>query len=177
MITLATLKAWGLAASILATDGKAHLADAVLDGMAVAAQANPIIASDDGRKTTMAYEVSLARFETGGTMALNPHGSNDGGNSHCWAQIYLPNGAKTLEGWSGPELRADPLKCATVAVRIIKASVSDRRAPADCPLCIYARGFRWLNSPAVLAEARDLSRHRVDLAKRLLREVPWKDSE
>lgn len=177
MISLASLKSWGLAASLLASNQHAKLKDTVVEGMAQAALANPIVATDDGIRAMMSYEVSIAWFETGGSLELNPHGPNDGGTSHCWAQINLPNHSKTAEGWTGEELRADPLKCATVAVRIIKASVSNRAAPADCPLCIYARGFRWAHDEKVLAEAQELSKHRTDLARRLLREVPWREEE
>ena len=122
-------------------------------------------------KTTLAYEVSLAWFE--GHNELAPHGSNDGGESFCWAQVNLPRGARTLEGWSGAELKQDPLKCATVAVRILKSSVTAPKAPADCPLCVYARGYRWLGDASVLAEAKRLSGNRVDLARRLLRVVSF----
>lgn len=172
MISLGALKAWGLAASIAASHHTKHLSDRVLEGMGQAALDNPITATDDGVRTTMAYEVALAWFE-GHNEDGQPHGSNDGGNSFCWAQINLPHGARTHEGWTGHDLVNDPLKCATVAVRIIKQSATDTRAPIDCPLCIYARGYRWVGDPKVLAEARSLSAHRAALARRLLREVPW----
>lgn len=173
MILKAPLTAWILAASVLSSGGARKLQEPVAEAMADAAIAGAD-GSDDLARTLASFEVSLAWHE--GSNEQNPHGPNDGGHSHCWAQIYLATPAtRTLEGWTGAELRADPAKCATVAVRILKSSISDRRAPLDCPLCIYARGFRWLGDPAVLLEARHLSKTRTDLARRLLREVPWSD--
>lgn len=174
MVTIASLKAWGLAASLLASNHHARLSDAVLTGMARAAIARPITASDEGIRVMMGYEVALAWFE-GHNQDGQPHGSNDGGDSFCWAQINLPHGARTFDGWTGRDLVQDPDKCAMAAALIIRSSVSDRRAPADCPLCIYARGFRWVGNDAILREARGLSKHRADLARRLLREVPWRE--
>ena len=169
MITLASLKAWGLAASIYATGGHAHLSDAVLDGMATAALTDPIIPGDDESvKALMRIEVALAFFETGAQMTNDPSGPNDGGQSHCWAQIYLPNGARTREGWTGAELRHDPLKCAKVAVRLIKASLLASPDCSQCGLTVYARGRDT-------EEGRRLSRTRMGLAQRLGTEVPWKD--
>lgn len=113
-----------------------------------------------------AVEVALAFYETGGQLTNDPHGPNDGGQSHCWAQIYLPNGQKTAEGWTGAELRADPKKCATVAVRLIKQSFERSPACEGCGLTVYARGR---DTP----DGRRLSRTRMNLAHRLVSEVPW----
>lgn len=140
--------------------------------MATAALDRPISDTDDGVKTMMGYEVALAWMEGGNhdgqPPRLGPHADNDGGNSYCWAQIYLPNGAKTWDGWTGKDLVEDPVKCAKAAALIIKYSVS--HGPVDCPLCLYARG-------RVTEEARRLSKHRTDLANRLLHEVLWKQEE
>jgi hypothetical protein len=169
-ITKAALIAWGLAASDVASNHVRHLKEDVVEGMADASLANPITDSDEGVRLMMAYEVSIAWNEAHNE--LDPRGSNDGGASHCFGQIYLPNGARTLEGWTGAELRADARKCAIVVARLVKSSASDRRAPENCPLCIYARGFRWMGNPEVMLEARRLSDVRTSLAKRLFRDVP-----
>lgn len=161
MITKAQLVAFGLAASSLASGGRSHLSSRVLSAMADEALAAPLALGDDGVRLTMAVEVSLAWFE--GSNQANPRGSNDGGASHCWGQIYLPGGARTKEGWTGAELRADPGKCAAVVVRIVKESVE--KGPVDCPLCLYARG-------RVTPEARRLSKMRWELARKIAREVP-----
>lgn len=169
-ITITSLKAWGLAASILASHGQRHLSDAVLTGMATAAIERPLVNNDDGTRTMMAYEVALAWHE-GSNSDGQPHGSNDGGNSFCWAQINLPNNQHTWDGWSGKDLVEDPLKCAKAAALIIKYSAS--HGPVDCPLCMYARGPRGLPGQPAHVDAARLSATRVELAKRLLREVPW----
>ncbi len=166
MVTIAVLKAWGLAASLVVTNNTHHLSDQVLDGMAQAALANPIIVTDESVKTMMGIEVAIAAYETGRQMVLDPSGSNDGGNSHCWAQIYLPNGGRTLEGWSGADLRHDPLKCAKVAVRLIKGSLLASPSCNECGLTVYARGRDT-------EEGRSLSKNRMSLAHKLLRDVPW----
>lgn len=161
MMTKMALVAWGLTASVVASNGARKLSSTVLSAMADAALANPVPVADgeDGPLTTMAYEVALAWLEG----ANNGGAIGDGHNSYCWGQIYLPNGARTREGWSGPELVSDPLKCANVVVRIVHTSIA--MGPKDCELCLYARG-------RVTPEARRISGHRVDLARKLLSTVP-----
>ena len=159
MIARMALIAWGLAASVVASDGQRNLSSSVLGAMADAALANPITDSDDGVRATMAYEVALAWLEG----SNDAKAIGDGRNSFCWGQIYLPNHARTREGWLGAELVAEPVKCATVVVRLVKASIT--AGPIDCPLCLYARG-------RVTDEARRLSHHRGGLAEKLLRLVP-----
>lgn len=167
MISITALKAWGLTASLLASNNVIHLKDDVLEGMAHWAINDPIIVNDDQSiKTMMAIEVGIAWWE--GSNRLNPAGSNDGGNSHCWAQIYLPNNARTREGYTGQELRTDPMKCAKVAVRIIKQSLAASPTCTECGLTFYARGR---DTP----EGREKSRQRMGTAHKLLREVPWKE--
>ncbi|HEY1957311.1 MAG TPA: hypothetical protein VGH28_16945 [Polyangiaceae bacterium] len=158
------LVAWGLTASLVASNGARKLSSTVLSAMADAALANPVVEGDEGPLVTMGYEVALAWLEG----SNNVGAIGDGHNSYCWGQIYLPNGAHTREGYSGPELVSDPLKCANVVVRIVHTSME--MGPKDCELCLYARG-------RVTAEARRISKHRVDLAKRLLSTVPQPNVE
>ena len=158
------LVAWGLAASLVASNGARKLSSSVLAAMADAALANPVVDGEDGPRVTMGYEVALAWFEG----ANDGRAIGDGHNSYCWGQIYLPNGARTKEGWSGPELVSDPLKCANVVVRIVHTSIA--QGPSDCELCLYARG-------RVTPEARRISKHRVDLVKKLLSTVPMPDGQ
>jgi hypothetical protein len=163
-VTAATLAAFAVAASIVASGGARKLTAPVADAMAQAALENPILANDErSARVLVAIEVALAWHE--GSNQLNPAGSNDGGNSHCWAQVYLPNGARTREGWTGAELRSDPKKCATVAVRLIKASLAASPTCDLCGLVVYARGR---DTP----EGRRLSAVRMGLARRLLEVEP-----
>lgn len=155
------LAAWIVRASTHASGGSRHLSQPVADAMAGAALADSDV---NEARAIASIEVSLAWFETGGQLVNDPRGPNDGGQSNCWAQIYLPNHARTTEGWTGAELRADPKKCATVAVRMIKASLARSPSCNYCGLTIYARGRDT-------EEGRRLSRVRLALAERLLREV------
>ena len=161
MIARSALTAWIVAASLVASSGARKLSERVAQAMA-----DEAIAAADGNDAVAlslsSIEVSLAWFEGGNE--LSPHGSNDHGQSACWAQIYLPNGARTLEGWTASELRSDPQKCAHVAVRLIRASISASPTCDGCALTIYARGRDT-------AEGRRLSRVRMALARRLLAEV------
>ncbi len=165
-MTVATLTAWIIAASLVASGGARKLTVAVAEGMAEAAMATRFVDADERPIYALAaIEVSLAWFETGGQLELDPRGSNDNGASHCWAQVYLPNGGRTAEGWTGAELRRDPKKCATVAVRLIKASMLASPACEGCALTVYARGRDT-------AEGRALSQRRMALAKKLVTDTP-----
>jgi hypothetical protein len=166
-MTLTSLAAWIIAASSFASGNVRHLSQPVADAMAEAAMATRLVDADDRPILALAaVEVALAWYETGGQLALDPAGPNDGGASHCWAQIYLPHGARTAEGWTGQELRRDPRKCATVAVRLIRASFLASPACDLCGLTVYARGR---DTP----EGRALSATRVGMAKRLVAAVPY----
>ena len=159
MMTKLALIAWGLTASLVASNGARKLSSTVLAAMADAALENPLVEGDDGPRLTMGYEVAIAWFESaniGGAIG-------DGHSSYCWGQIYLPNGARTREGYSGDDLVNDAGKCAKVVVRIVKTSM--QLGPSDCELCFYARGR---DTP----EARRISKHRTDLVHKLLDTVP-----
>lgn len=160
-ITRGELSEWIVRASDRASGGARHLSQPVAEAMADAALAH----ADTNEALAMAsIEVAIAWFETGGQLVNDPAGSNDHGASACWAQIYLPHNARTEEGWTGGELRADPKKCATVAVRLVRASIASSPSCDGCELTVYARGRDT-------AEGRRLSRVRMALARRLLSEV------
>lgn len=158
------LSAWIVRASLHASGGARRVTQPVADAMADAAIENPIIRESHSIYAIAAIEVALAWFETGGQLVNDPTGSNDHGASACWAQIYLPHGARTVEGWTAGDLRADPKKCATAAVRLIKASLASSPSCNACGLTVYARGRDT-------EEGRRLSRSRLALAEKLLREV------
>jgi len=119
----------------------------------------------------MSIEVSLAWHESANMQ--DPRGSgignSDHGQSWCWGQIYLPGGGRTREGWTGPELAREPIKCARAVVRIVKASLSASPTCNECGLVVYARGRDT-------EEGRRLSVSRMSLAHRLMREVPWAEA-
>lgn len=86
----------------------------------------------------------------------------DHGGSFCWAQIHLPRGAKTAEGWSGADLVEDPSKCATVALRTLRASFARcARLPMERRLAAYARGFCESESGQRISRDRDFVRRRM----------------
>lgn len=152
-----TLAQWIVAASLVASSGQRRISDKVAEAMAWAA---------DGDRDLAAVEVSLAWFEAANLQ--DPRGSgignSDHGQSWCWGQVYLPGGGRTREGWTGPELAADPKKCAAVVVRLVRASFLASPGCDLCGLVVYARGRDT-------EEGRRLSRARMALARRLVEEV------
>lgn len=153
-----TLSQWIMAASAVASSGQRHLSQRVADAMATAA---------DGDYAMAAIEVSLAWFE--GANLQDPRGSgignSDHGQSWCWGQVYLPGNGRTVEGWTGPQLAEDPLKCARVVVRLVKQSMLASPACDGCGLTVYAKGH---DTPI----GRQQSQARMALARRILTEVP-----
>lgn len=122
----------------------------------------PLFADDpDKRRTSALYVAVLFRESSFDNTAIG-----DGGNSHCAGQVYLPNGAKTREGWSGADLREDATKCLAVVSRMLRASITACRTyPSETRLSVYARGR------CDSAEGQRLSRDRMALAARLVRDV------
>lgn len=166
-MTLQTLTAWIVAASLLASNNTRKLSEPVASAMAEAAMSTRTIDGDLRPVLALAaVEVAIAWYETGGQLTNDPRGSNDSGQSACWAQIYMPGNTRTAEGWSRSDLRADPKKCATVAVRLIRASFLASPACEGCGLTVYARGR---DTP----DGRRLSQTRMRLAHRLVDEVTF----
>lgn len=152
-----------LAASLLLSGNARALPEAFVRAIAEQSIANPLTQDADGPRFTAAVLVALAWAEG----ANNPRAVGDGGHSYCALQVYLPNGARTADGWTGQELLDEPDKCVRAALRILRYSVA--RGPESCPLCLYARGPRGLTDRH--AEAQRLSNYRMGLARRVLREV------
>ncbi len=147
-----------LAAATLAP-GRDHqaLADAI--AAHVTAQ-EPLFKDDVDRKRSAAFLTAIAFRES----SFRNDAVGDKGQSHCAFQVHLPGGQRTAEGWTGAELREDPAKCVTVAARILRDSM--RWCPRH-PLAIYASGPGGCEN----ARAQRLSRDRMDLAAKLVREV------
>jgi hypothetical protein len=121
----------------------------------------PLFKEDGDRRKTAALVVAVAFRE--GSLRANVVGDfvNGAPTSWCTAQINLSPGQKTLEGWTGPELRDDPEKCITVSLRMLRQSV---RIDPENPIAFYARGPGWKSDAA-----RRISRDRMALARRLLK--------
>jgi len=153
-----TVAAFVLAASAILVPNRDH---AALDA-AITARVDaelPLFKDDADKRKTAALLVSISFRES----SLRNDAIGDKGQSSCAFQIYLPSAQKTREGWSGPELRDDPIKCVTVAMRLLRESF---RVDARNPVAFYARGPRW-QAP----EARRISADRMALARRLLAQV------
>lgn len=118
----------------------------------------PLFSLDEDQSLTGSVFVALLFRES----TLDNGAIGDKGTSHCAGQIHLPGGARTAEGWSGEDLRADPSRCLAVVSRMLRASFSACRAlPFEERLAVYARGS--CNS----LEGRRISRDRMRLAARI----------
>lgn len=123
----------------------------------------PLFVGDESRLKTSALLVSVAWRE--GSLGGHVEGDHIDGKptSFCTMQVNLSPGARTREGWTGPELRDDPAKCVAVGFRMLRESI---HVDPKNPVSFYARGPRWQT-----AEARRISRDRMALAMRLVRDV------
>lgn len=149
-----------LSASLLLSGGTRSLPESFARAIANNAAAEPIV----DERVTAAYLVALTWAEG----ANNPRAIGDGGHSYCALQIYLPNGARTAEGWTGQELLDDADKCVRAGLHILRYSIL--HGPESCPLCLYARGPRGLTDRR--AEAQRLNDYRAGLARRVLATFP-----
>jgi hypothetical protein len=141
----------------------------IAEAVATAASEKPLFAGADGDKKSAALMLGISRYESGNRQVPGdckglPPGDLDCGNdaklrsrgldpeqhkpqSFCFMQVHLPNGSRTVEGWSGADLLTDPLKCARAAREIIRVSI--KTSPNDEPLLRYAGGnhnaakLRW----------------------------------
>jgi len=114
-----------------------------------------LIPGDDDKTQTAALLVAVAYRES----TLSNDAIGDNGTSHCAFQINLPGTARTIEGWSGSDLRSDPSKCVGVAFRML---VQSARIDPRAPIAFYARGPRWKGDVA-----QRISRDRVALSRRI----------
>ncbi len=160
---MSTLLSWVLAASAMMVPGRSHepLAEAIV---ARTLAEPPLFRGDDDRKKTASLLVAIGFRES--TLRPDAVGDMKRGQptSFCAFQIHLPWGAKTPEGWSGPELASDPEKCVTVALRMIRESM---RICPEYPLAFYAEGPNGCTSK----RAQAISRDRLAIAQHLVRSV------
>jgi len=165
-------------ASLVASGGLKPVPLAYAGALADEATASPIFVGPDGAERTAALALALSWMEGGNNPAAIgdckiPYPENDGKwhpcttdripQSFCALQVHLPGGSHTAEGWSSADLLTDPVKCVRAGLRIAKVSiVAD--PTGSCPLCMYAGG-------AVNTVTRRLSENRMQLAKKLLKEI------
>jgi hypothetical protein len=162
------LAKWILAAALHLSPNRNHdqLADAV--SKVIAAQ-GPLFQNDTNNQKTAALMLSVAFRE--GSLLPGIKGDKDKrGNftSFCTAQIHLPGGAKTLEGWTGDELADDFEKCFTVQHRMLKESM---RVCPKHPIAFYAEGKN--SETCESNRAQRISNDRMWLAGNLVKKVEW----
>ncbi len=119
-----------------------------------------LFTNDENRHRSAALVVAVAFRE--GSLGTRVEGDIRNGKpiSYCTMQIAVGSG-RTPEGWTGPELRDDPVKCVTVGVRMLRTSM---RICPSAPLAFYAEGPNGCTSE----RAKRISRDRMALAKRVL---------
>ena len=163
---MSTLFAWVVAASTLLAPARQHdVRDPLAEAIASRAEAEaPLFKGDDDRRRTTALLVAIAFRES--SLRADAVGDHVAGKptSFCAFQLHLPWGAKTAEGWTGADLVEDPEKCVTAAMRLLRESM---QACPSAPLAWYAAGPSGCES----ARAQRISRDRVSLAQRLVRDV------
>ena len=160
---MSILLAWVVAASALLAPARQH--DPLAAAIAASAEAEaPLFKGDDDRLRTSALLVAIAFRES--SLRADAVGDHVAGQptSFCAFQIHLPFGAKTADGWTGADLVEDPQRCVTAAIRMLRESM--RMCPAF-PLAFYAAGPAGCEN----ARAQRISRDRLAIAQRLLRDV------
>lgn len=167
------LLAWLLAAMSHLAPNRDHqrLADAVY---MVVSREQPLFKNDPLKLRTASLMTAVLFRE--GSLRVDIKGDKDKAGhytSFCPAQINLPYGAKTLEGWTGEDLVEDPEKCVAVEYRMLKQSV--RMCPKH-PVAYYAEGNDPVKTCAS-TRAQRISNDRMFLAGRLVKEVKFPEPE
>lgn len=127
----------------------------------------PLFKDDNDKLRTAALMVSVA-FREGSLQADIKGDKNKQGQftSFCTFQVHVPPGTKTVEGWTGEELAADPEKCVAAALRLMRESV--RMCPKH-PVAFYAEGKTIETCDS--QRAQRISNDRMALARRLIKET------
>ncbi|MDB4944402.1 MAG: hypothetical protein JWP97_3936 [Labilithrix sp.] len=162
-ISMSALLTWVVAASSLLAPAHPH--DQLAEAIATRATAEaPLFKGDEDRLKTSALLVAIAFRES--SLRANAVGDHVAGKptSFCAFQIHVPGGARTADGWTGPELAEDPDKCVTTALHMLRESM--QKCPAH-PLAFYASGPSGCDN----ARAQRISRDRLAIAQRLIRDV------
>lgn len=150
-----TLSVWVLAAMTSLAPGRDHtaLADAIVT---VAEERAPLFVGDADRQRTAALMVAVAFRES----SFRNDAIGDKGRARCAFQL-----------WAAPrEVLTDPLLCTRIAHERLAESMTI--CGSKNPLGIYAAGPKGCKSE----KAKRISRDRIALAKRLVRDVVGGDS-
>lgn len=104
-----------------------------------------------GDERTIATLAAILKFESDFRMdAIGDHGM-----SVCGAQILLPPGTKTPEGWTRELLLSEPVLCVRRSLAMVKESLAVCHAvPLTERLALYARGDCYSDKGRKLSHAR-----------------------
>ena len=143
---------WVLAAMTLLAPGRDHseLAFAVYD---VVEEERPLFADDEDKTRTAALVVAVAYREG----SLQPRIVGDHGRSFCTMQVHSSSGGS-------PALLEDVHACVRKGLAMLRTSL---RVCREFPIAWYASGVAGCTN----ARAQRISRDRMALAARLVREV------
>jgi hypothetical protein len=130
-----------------------HTAFAMATAAAIV-DTEPLFKNDADKRKTAALMVAIAYRES----ALRPAVKGDKGKSFGAFQIYLPYQQKTVEGWSGDDILANPENGARVAMRMIRESM---HVCPQYPIAHYAEGGMDCGSD----RAKRISTDRTNIAK------------
>jgi hypothetical protein len=160
---MSALFPWVVAASSFLAPTRHHdqLAEAITNRVEAE---EPLFKGDADRRKTSALLVAIAFRES--SLRADAVGDHVGGKptSFCAFQVHLPAGRTTAEGWTAAELLEDPDKCVAAAMRMLRISM---KVCPSAPLAWYASGPAGCES----ARAQSISRDRMAIAQRLVRDV------
>ena len=153
----------------------------------------PLFNGPNGRKHTAALVTTIWWFESGfrkdvdlGTSRerLAKDGLNDSGRSWCMGQInlgkktvdgHLTSAINTPQGWSGPEIQTDRVKCAMATIAALRNScpgpIQERLTGYACGRCSVdanASEEERARQEGVVAKGKELSRSRMNVFARWL---------
>lgn len=161
-----SLLTWVLAASSTLAPAPARPHDALAEAITARVEAEPpLFRGDEDKRRTASLLVAMAFRES--SLRADAVGDKVNGKptSFCAFQIHLPYNRTTPEGWSGEDLLADPEKCVSTAMRMIRLSM---KVCPDHPIAWYAAGPAGCTSE----RAQRISRDRLAIAQYLVRKVP-----
>lgn len=114
-----------------------RLAPATGDALVARAELGQAVADVGATRYEAQWLAAIAFRESGYKVdAVGDHQS-----SFCAFQIHLPRGARTRDGFSGPDILEDVHACAREALRQLRASLHVCKAlPENERMALYARG-------------------------------------
>lgn len=152
---------WITWAALVLSAGARPLPADLADAIDRVAHAAPIFDGPDAVKRSAGLLTLVAWYEGSYRPAIvGDHALPGGRRSYCAMQIQLAPGQRTAEGWTADDLQRDPVRCVTVAARMLRAS---RLACPDHPLAVYAGGPRGCADGTAAARISDYRMRRLGM--------------